>query len=157
MRNNRVPGLYQHVVWREDPTLLFVGGVGAGLTFKIFEWQAVYAARLLAGRGRLPSVEEMKEWEDERVRTKGDGGKFLTIHPDFAAYFEGLRELAGEPTEKGEGRRLPVWEDIWFEKFMEGHERRKEMWKRLNAQARKEIEEEEKAIRADKGAVQSQL
>jgi hypothetical protein len=43
-RNNRVPGLYQHVVYIDDPTLLFVGAVGAGLTFKVFEWQAVYAS-----------------------------------------------------------------------------------------------------------------
>lgn len=27
VRNNRVPGLYQHVFWREDPTLCFVGAV----------------------------------------------------------------------------------------------------------------------------------
>ena len=27
IRNNRVPNLYQHVVYREDPSLLFVGAV----------------------------------------------------------------------------------------------------------------------------------
>jgi lysine/ornithine N-monooxygenase len=44
VRHNRVPGLYQHVVYIDDPSLLFVGAVGAGLTFKVFEWQAVYAS-----------------------------------------------------------------------------------------------------------------
>ncbi|POS70713.1 dimethylaniline monooxygenase [Diaporthe helianthi] len=138
-RNNRVPGLYQHVVWREDPTLLFVGGVGAGLTFKIFEWQAVYAARLLAGRGTLPGVEEMRAWEAERVEKKGDGIKFLTIYPDFEEYFEEMRELAGEPVD-GVGRRLPKYDKRWFQLFMGGHELRKAMWKRLNEQARAELE-----------------
>jgi hypothetical protein len=38
VRNNRVPGLYQQVLYQQDPTLLFVGAVGAGLTFKVFEW-----------------------------------------------------------------------------------------------------------------------
>lgn len=144
VRNNRVPGLYQHVVWRADPTLLFVGAVGAGLTFKIFEWQAVYAARVLAGRGEVPSEEEMAAWEEARVEAKGDGPGFQMVYPDFEEYFEKLRALAGPPTEKGEGRTLPKFEEAWFQAFMEGHERRKEMWRRLNAQAKRELEGENK-------------
>lgn len=151
VRNNRVPGLYQHVVWREDPSLLFVGAVGAGLTFKIFEWQAVYAARLLAGRGRLPAREDMARWEEDRVRQKGDGPAFQMVYPDFEEYFETLRALAGEPTDKGEGRRLPRFDDAWFRAFMEGHERRKAMWRRLNQEAREQLEKE-KGV-----AAQSQL
>jgi len=30
IRNNRLPNLYQHVFWREDPTLCFVGAIAAG-------------------------------------------------------------------------------------------------------------------------------
>ncbi|KAK7736661.1 hypothetical protein SLS53_006867 [Cytospora paraplurivora] len=139
-RNNRVPDLYQHVVWRHDPTLLFVGAVGAGLTFKIFEWQAVYAARLLAGRGTLPGPEEREEWERARIEKKGDGGKFTLVFPDFEEYFEKVRELAGEPTADGKGRRLPVYDPEWFRLFLDGHELRKSAWRRLNAEARAEIE-----------------
>lgn len=144
VRNNRVPGLYQHVVWRADPTLLFVGAVGAGLTFKIFEWQAVYAARVLAGRGEVPSEEEMAAWEEARVEVKGDGPGFQMVYPDFEEYFEKLRALAGPPTANDGGRTLPKFEEGWFRAFMEGHERRKEMWRRLNAQAKKELEGEKK-------------
>lgn len=144
VRNNRVPGLYQHVVWHRDPTLLFVGAVGAGLTFKIFEWQAVYAARLLAGRGTLPGAEERREWEEGRVRKKGDGPGFLMVYPDFKEYFETVRGLCGEPAvgEDGElvGRRLPVYDEEWLRLFMAGHELRKNMWKRINEQARAELE-----------------
>ncbi|KAL1859634.1 hypothetical protein Daus18300_009499 [Diaporthe australafricana] len=138
-RNNRVPGLYQHVVWQQDPTLLFVGAVGAGLTFKIFEWQAVYAARLLAGRGTLPGLEEMRAWEAARVDQKGDGPKFLMVYPDFEEYFDKVRELSGEPAD-GVGRRLPKYDKKWFQLFMDGHELRKAMWKRFNEQARSELE-----------------
>ncbi|KUI61837.1 Thiol-specific monooxygenase [Cytospora mali] len=148
IRNNRVPGLYQHVVWQQDPTLLFVGAVGAGLTFKIFEWQAVYAARLLAGRGTLPSAEEMRAWEEQRIKEKGDGPKFLMVYPDFEVYFEKVRELSGEPTEDGVGRRLPKYDHEWFQRFMDGHELRKAMWKRLNEQARAEIEGDAAAVRS---------
>ncbi|KAK0617773.1 hypothetical protein B0T17DRAFT_495249 [Bombardia bombarda] len=139
VRNNRVPELYQHVVWQKDPTLLFVGAVGAGLTFKIFEWQAVLAARILAGRAMLPSVERMKEWETERIKAKGDGPKFTMVFPDFEEYFEEVRALAGEgDTLNGVGRKLPRFQREWVRSFMEGHDLRKRMWKRINAEARGE-------------------
>ncbi|KAM5358481.1 hypothetical protein ACJZ2D_015239 [Fusarium nematophilum] len=137
VRSNRVPGLYQHVVWQQDPTLVFVGAVGAGLTFKIFEWQAVYAARILAGRGTLPSLEAMQEWEDERIRTHGDGPKFSVVFPDFEDYFETVRELAGDGA-PGAGRKLPRFRREWYRAFIEGTELRKAMWRRLNAEAEAE-------------------
>ncbi|KAK4653253.1 hypothetical protein QC762_511790 [Podospora pseudocomata] len=150
IRNNRVPELYQHVVYQRDPTLLFVGAVGAGLTFKIFEWQAVLAARVLAGRANLPSVEVMKEWEEKRIKDRGDGVKFTLVFPDFEEYFEDVRRLAGEP-ENGVGRRLPKFQREWFRAFMDGHELRKDMWRRLNKEAREEGEQREK------GAVKAKL
>lgn len=141
VRNNRVPDLWQHVVWRHDPTLLFVGAVGAGLTFKIFEWQAVLAARLLADRlsGPLPSNEEMARWEAERIASRGDGAGFTLVYPEFEAYFEGLRELAGEGA-PGLGRQLPPFDEAWFAAFMEGHELRKRMWERINTEAAAKLE-----------------
>jgi hypothetical protein len=144
VRNNRVPGLYQHVIWRHDPTLAFVGAVGAGLTFKVFEWQAVYAARVLAGRGTLPSIEDMTKWEEDRIAIRGDGAKFSLVFPDFEDYFETLRSLAGEPTD-GKGRRLPKFQREWHRAFMEGHEKRKDMWRRLIQQAEQDRADEVQA------------
>lgn len=140
--NNRIPKLYQHVVYRDDPSLLFVGAVGAGLTFKIFEWQAVYVARLLAGRAKpLPSKEEMAWWEEERIKIKGDGPGFATANPDFEEYFNGLREMATEgETVKGVGRKLPKFRREWHRAFSEGHELRKGMWRRVNAAALEELQ-----------------
>ncbi|KAK8116470.1 uncharacterized protein PG998_004751 [Apiospora kogelbergensis] len=140
VRNNRVPDLWQHVVWRHDPTLLFVGAVGAGLTFKIFEWQAVLAARLLAGRcPQLPSREEMGQWEADRIRSHGDGSGFTLVHPGFEAYFETLRRLTsgeeGERESEGKGRQLPPFDPAWLAAFIDGHELRKRMWERINAEA----------------------
>ncbi|KAK5653408.1 hypothetical protein OQA88_8893 [Cercophora sp. LCS_1] len=132
VRNNRVPGLYQHVIYRGDPTLLFVGAVAAGLTFKIFEWQAVLAARILAGRANLPGFEEMKKWEDARIKKRGDGVKFTLVFPDFEEYFEEVRRLAGD---EGPGRKLPPFKREWFRAFLDGHDMRKAMWRRLNAEA----------------------
>ncbi|CAI6323161.1 unnamed protein product [Periconia digitata] len=138
VRKNRVPGLYQHVVYQQDPSLLFVGAVGAGLTFKVFEWQAVLAARVLSGRAILPSVEEQVQWEKERVAKKGDGALFTLIFPDFEEYFEKLRSLAGEPKDEEPGRRLPPFDRSWVSTFMDGHEIRKKWWREENEKARNE-------------------
>ncbi|KAJ5998760.1 hypothetical protein N7451_006570 [Penicillium sp. IBT 35674x] len=135
-RSNRVPDLYQHVFYRHDPSLVFIGAVGAGLTFKVFEWQAVAAARILAGRGTLPPVSEQQSWETDRIAQKGDGPAFTVVNPDFRAYFEGLRRIAGEPGEGMPGRRLPPFEQKWVDDFDAGHERRKKMWKRANREAK---------------------
>lgn len=108
--------------------------VGAGLTFKVFEWQAVAAARVLAGRANLPSVVEQEKWETDRIAEKTDGPAFTVLNPDFEAYFEGLRLLAGDPR-NGTGRRLPRFEQKWLNDFNDGHERRKKMWRRANEEA----------------------
>jgi hypothetical protein len=136
VRNNRVPGLYQHVVYQKDPTLLFVGAVGAGLTFKIFEWQAVLAARVLSGRATLPSLEEQQHWEQELIRKKGDGPAFTVVFPEFESYFETVRELAGNPGKGQPGRKLPSFEQSWLVSFMAGHEIRKAWWKAENSRER---------------------
>lgn len=135
VRNNRVPELYQHVVWQKDPTLLFIGAVAAGLTFKVFEWQSVLAARLLASRATLPPLDEMRRWEAERVKVRGDGVKFTLLFPDFEDYFETVRRLAGEG-EEGKGRKLPKFRREWVRAFLDGHDRRKNMWKKLNENSR---------------------
>ncbi|KAH8669143.1 hypothetical protein BX600DRAFT_497083 [Xylariales sp. PMI_506] len=142
VRNNRVPELYQHVIWQQDPTLLFIGAVAAGLTFKVFEWQAVLAARILAGRAKLPPVEEMQAWEATRIKARGDSIKFTLIYPDFEDYFETLRALAGEGVE-GKGRRLPKFRREWVRAFLDGHELRKSMWRRQNEKSKAELHAKE--------------
>ncbi|KAH8200225.1 hypothetical protein TruAng_005617 [Truncatella angustata] len=114
VRNNRVPGLYQHIVWQEDPTLLFVGAVAAGLTFKVFEWQAVFVARVLAKRATLPSLVDMKQWETDRIKARGDGVKFTLVFPDFEDYFERLRTMAGDDKMQEKGRKLPKFRREWM-------------------------------------------
>jgi thioredoxin reductase len=137
VRNNRVPNLYQHVAYTPDPSLLFIGAVSAGLTFKVFEWHAVLAARILAGRATLPPLAEQQRWEQERMEKKGDGPVFTHIFPDFEEYFEEVRRMAGE---EGPGRKLPRFEKMWVERFMAGHERRKTWWREENERARMRLE-----------------
>lgn len=101
---------------------------------QVFEWQAVLAARLLAGRAKLPPVEEQRAWEEERIRALGDGPAFMVLAPNFEEYFEKVRALAGDGA-PGLGRKLPPFRQEWLERFHAGHEKRKGMWRRLNAEA----------------------
>jgi hypothetical protein len=145
IRNNRLPNLYQHVFWREDPTLCFVGAIAAGFTFKVFEWQAVLAARFLAGRITLPPVSEQIKWEEDRMAYKGDGVPFTALYPDFEEYFEEVRKMAGEPKD-GKGRPLPRFEKWWRENFDKAHLKRIDMWKRGNEEARERTRGENRTI-----------
>lgn len=139
IRNNRLPNIYQHIFWRNDPTLCFVGAIAAGFTFKVYEWQATLAARFLAGRISLPPLEEQIKWEEDRIAYKGDGVPFTALYPDFEEYFEEIRRMAGPPTADGKGRPLPKFEKNWRESFDAAHKMRIEMWKRGNDEARERL------------------
>lgn len=158
IRNNRVPNLYLHIFNIPDPTLLFVGAVAAGFTFKVFEWQAVLAARFLAGRYQLPAVEEQRKWEEDRVALKGDGTAFTALYPDFEEYFEEVRRLAGQPVVvegKGVcGRGLPKFEKSWVEGFERGHLKRIEMWKNRNRAAEEKLRPEKEKRELDRATIE---
>lgn len=113
---NRLSSFYQHTFNNEDPSLAVVGQIRAALSFRAYEYQAVAVARVLAGRGILPSAAEQKKWEDERVKRLGSTHIFHTIAPDFEEYFNALRAIAGPPAEGSQAYELPQWEDEWAKK-----------------------------------------
>ncbi|CUM56767.1 unnamed protein product [Debaryomyces fabryi] len=142
LTGNRVQGLYQHIFKIGDETLSFVGAIAAGLTFKVFEWQAVALARVYAGRAKLPSIQEQIKWEQDRIAVRGNGQKFITLYPQFQEYFELLRELAGE---EGPGRRLPKFEKTWVDNFLRGHQRRINYWIENNYRQEKILERQKQS------------
>lgn len=76
----------------------------------------------------------MRQWEEDRISKRGDGAKFSLVFPDFEDYFETLRGLAGDGEDGG--RKLPRFRREWFREFLDGHELRRNMWRRINAEAR---------------------
>ncbi|KAF7526672.1 hypothetical protein G7054_g10692 [Neopestalotiopsis clavispora] len=126
--NNRIPGLYQHVFKSDNPSLAFVGMVTGGFGIRIFEWQAVAVARVLAGRADLPPQEWMEEWDAYRVATRGDGGAFWTLAPDFEDCFETYRAIAGDPARGTLGRVLPRYDPAWAATFWNFVKARIERW-----------------------------
>lgn len=112
--------------------------MAAGFTFKVFEWQAVLAARYLASRISLPTISEQQLWEQDRIQLKGDGVPFTALYPHFEEYFEQVRELVEQSTGEG-GRPLPKFEKDWRSQFDAAHLKRIDRWKRENERARHKL------------------
>ncbi|EXJ89610.1 hypothetical protein A1O3_02677 [Capronia epimyces CBS 606.96] len=143
--NRRIPGTYQHIFMQDDPTLAFVGGVSAGFTFLVFEWQAVVVARFLAGRITLPSREVQKKWETDRLAKRGDGQPFFKVAPDFEEYFEDLRKLAGDPAPGTPGRRLIRWNPAWLGIAEQTMQERIEKWRQIAKETEDQLKAEAEA------------
>ncbi|TDZ24363.1 Thiol-specific monooxygenase [Colletotrichum orbiculare MAFF 240422] len=146
--NSRLPGVYYHAWDIEDPTLAFLGMCGGGFTFRLFEWQAVAVARLLAGRGNpLPSKEDQREWERKRVAEFGGGRDYYTIAPHWKDVFEYLRSVAGDPAPGTTGRVLPVFDDNWLEIWATMGSVKTRSWE----VSRQKAEAEAVAVKEDEG------
>lgn len=102
---------------------------------RAFEWQAVAAARVLAGRSTLPSRQEMEKWEQDRVAKVGDGPAFWALSPDFEHHFEAMRAIAGDPAPGTTGRVLPKYEAGWGDVFWHFVNQRAEWWEKEAAEA----------------------
>lgn len=94
----------------------------------IFGWQAVATARVLDGYAKLPSREEMEQWELDRLAKRGDGSSFWTLMPDFEEHFGDLRDLAGDPVPGTTGRVLPRYRTEWADIFWKFIQYRIDWW-----------------------------
>lgn len=71
-------GLYQGVVWENNPALFYIGMQDQFYTFNMFDAQAWYARDVMLGRITLPSAEEMaahsQAWREreEKIETAED-------------------------------------------------------------------------------------
>lgn len=63
----RAHNMFNHMYYTPDPTLVLLGLPKYVLPFRVFEAQAIHAARVLSGRLSLPSLEHRKQWELERA------------------------------------------------------------------------------------------
>jgi len=116
----RIVGTYEHIWYREDPTLTFVGSVIDAISFRAFEYQAIAVARTYAGRVALPDAEEMKRWEDKRLEQYGDTRAFHTIGLKGARdYWEKLVKIGKQVEKNDKGRRFPEAGDDFWKKLEE--------------------------------------
>ncbi|KAF2436865.1 FAD/NAD(P)-binding domain-containing protein [Tothia fuscella] len=136
----RLPGVYQHTWNIDDHTLTYVGMLGGGFTFPVYEWQAVAIARHLAGRAKaLPSQAEQTAWERKRARELVGGKNYYSIAPDYDEFFEFLRNIAGEPAEGTTGLKLRPFDKKWLELWAGMVAPKIESWVKSRKQAEDEI------------------
>ncbi|KAJ5787869.1 hypothetical protein N7457_002859 [Penicillium paradoxum] len=145
--NNRIAGFYQHIFKIGDPSLALVGQVRAGISFRVYEYQAVAVARYFAGRNAvaLPTPQQQDLWEVQRLQYKGHTALFHEIKPDFKDYFDFLTGLAGPPAAGTDGYLLPAWDDTWAEQAFEVLQLKDNYWRSL------------KRIASQSGAVAAKL
>ncbi|KAK4175736.1 pyridoxal phosphate-dependent transferase [Triangularia setosa] len=67
----RVRGLYKHLFHIDHPTLVFPGLPIKVVPFPVSQSQAAIFSRVWANLLPLPSVDEMKRWEDKESKEKG--------------------------------------------------------------------------------------
>lgn len=118
-----VPGLYQHTFLSSDPLISFVGVPVDGISFRVFEFQAVLVARYLAGRITLPTREEQTKWRNERYEEKGATRAYHTIGVDDAIAFMAELSRLGELQEQPIGRKFPEFSPQDRDKHQEGRQK----------------------------------
>lgn len=91
----RVENLFQHIFYRPQPTLSFVGLNQKVIPFPMAQAQAAVIARVLSGRLALPNESVMKEWEEETLQMNGSGRGFhVFAFPKDAEHLNFLHDWA---------------------------------------------------------------
>ena len=86
----QVHNLHKDIFYIPDPSLIFIGIPYFTATFTLFEFQAMAATAVLAGRAFLPKTEDMR-WEYERrLREKGAGKMFHSLKDKEVEYVDAL-------------------------------------------------------------------
>lgn len=106
----RVENLFQHIFYRPQPTLSFVGLNQKVIPFPMAQAQAAVIARVLSGRLALPDESAMKEWEEETLQMNGSGRGFhVFAFPKDAEHLNFLHDWAMSAEQQREvGKAPPV-------------------------------------------------
>ncbi|KAK0670669.1 hypothetical protein QBC41DRAFT_363896 [Cercophora samala] len=111
---NMAHNLHKDIFYIPDPTLAFVGVPYHVVTFSLFDFQAQAVARVFAGRAKLPSQRLMRDEYGRKLREKGLGRGFHSLHQEGkeVLYVRELVEWVNEGYADGEG---------WSDGRMKGH------------------------------------
>ena len=118
----RTQDVYQHLFHIEHPSLVFPVINLKVIPFPLAENQAAVVARVWSGRLQLPSKEEMREWEKETIKQKGNGKYFhlKKLHEDAAQIndlyrWAGLATSLPDPENDRQGKVGSSWgeREVW--------------------------------------------
>lgn len=113
-----VQNLYQHMIYRQHPTMAFPVLQQRVIPFPMAEVQSAVIARLWSGRLSLPSEDEMKAWEDSVLEETGGGRGFHILQfPKDASYINAMHDWAmSAPDADTKGKKPPRWgeKEYWM-------------------------------------------
>ncbi|EMG47137.1 ustF2 Flavin-containing monooxygenase ustF2 [Candida maltosa Xu316] len=124
-----IPNLYQHTFLINEPLITIIGVPIDGISFRVFEYQAVLVTRYLTGKISLPSRKEQSEWVNKRYEEKKSTRAFHTIGViDAFDYSNGLVNL-GQVSEKIKvGREFPKITAEEIKVYREAGEKLRKFW-----------------------------
>jgi cation diffusion facilitator CzcD-associated flavoprotein CzcO len=129
----RVENLYQHLFYRPDPTIAFIGLNSKIIPFPYAEAQAAIVARIFSGRLEVPAEAEMRLWEESVLDEMGHGKGFhvqtfpkdadqINMMHDWAMSADGERRLSTSKKQMQQlskdtvGKEPPYWgeKEYWI-------------------------------------------
>lgn len=124
-----VPHLYQHTFSVHEPLIAFVGIPIDGISFRVFEYQAILVSRYLAGKIRLPSRDEQNNWIIKRRKNKGLTRAYHSIgSSDVLNYIKELVELGKIEEKHSIGREFPILTPDDIETYIEAGAQLRKFW-----------------------------
>lgn len=107
-----VPHLYQHTFYTKDPLLCVIGVPIDGISFRVFEYQAIAVSRYLSGKTALPDTVKQQQWLTERFEKLGNSRRYHTLgQKEALQYAQEMIDLGGGITLGGPGRSFPVFSE----------------------------------------------
>jgi ACS family pantothenate transporter-like MFS transporter len=85
--------LHKDIFYIPDPSLIFIGVPYFTATFTLFEFQAMVAAKVVAGKVKLPSEKVMRTEYEDRIALKGYGKTFHSLREKEVEYVNELVEF----------------------------------------------------------------
>ncbi|KAI3406320.2 hypothetical protein KGF56_000801 [Candida oxycetoniae] len=124
-----VNNLYQHTFLVSEPLITIIGVPIDGISFRVFEYQAILLSRYLTGKVQLPSRSQQLEWVQERFEAKQNTRSFHTIGAEDALnYVHTLTNLGNVSKKCNLGREFPTLtaDDVLM--YKQAGEKLKKFW-----------------------------
>lgn len=106
---SQLHNLHKDIFYIPDPSLIFIGVPYFTATFTLFEFQAMLAAKVVAGKVKLPTEEAMRKEYNERVSLKGYGKTFHSLREKEVEYVNELLDFANPQLETKLNGHTEVW------------------------------------------------
>lgn len=122
--NGIVSNLYQHIFPIDEQLITFVGIPIDGISFRVFEYQAILISRYLSGKIQLPSKSQKLQWLNKRLTDKGYTRAYHTIGvEDAVEYMDTLTKLGTIINNKiNQGRQFPIFSNEEFQEYVQSKE-----------------------------------